>query len=185
MLATGPFRVVLQQLDIKLVEPRGGPNIKRTLADLRNRGDPGQRQEKPKVIRELGIGAGNGIGAAEVFRLKRLAVGGQNELGLGRCRLGAGAQGLERFIHLAGGAGDDMDIAALKHATNIRLVGIAGAQALDCGVLVAKGAQELKGELGPVKRLKRKVGYGFFDFNGIHAGHLRAAGGHLPSCGME
>ena len=72
----------------------------------------------------IGIAAGDRIGAADVFDLKRLAIGGQNELSILRRRLGAGAQGSKCFIHPAGLAGGDMDIAALKHGFVSTIIGV-------------------------------------------------------------
>lgn len=66
-----------------------------------------------------------------------------------------------------------MDVVALKHATGkVGLVGIALPQAVDRGVLVPKGCEELEGELSPVKGLSGELRYGFFDFNGVHAGTI-------------
>ena len=126
------------------------------------------------MVRELGIGAGNGIGAAEVFRLKRLAIGSENELSLLCRRPGAISQRFKRRIHLAWGAGSDMDVAPLEYGSgHVGLVGVACLQPGDCGVLASEGAQKLERELGPVERLKCKFGYSFFDLNGVHVGTLR------------
>lgn len=68
-----------------------------------------------------------------------------------------------------------MDVVALKHATGkVRLVGVALPQAVDRGVFVPEGSEELEGELSPVKGLSGELGYGFFDFNGVHEGTLDA-----------
>lgn len=69
-----------------------------------------------------------------------------------------------------------MDMTALQHrAGDVGLVGIARPQPLDRGILAAKGAQELEGELSPVKRLKRRIGNGFFDLDGVHTATLGMA----------
>ena len=62
-----------------------------------------------------------------------------------------------------------MDIAALEHATrHIRGVVVAGAQALERGLLIAERGQERERELRRVEGLKGQVRYGFFDFYCIH-----------------
>jgi hypothetical protein len=80
---TSPFGIVLQQLDIELVEPAGGPDVEGAFADRLFGGDAGERQEKAEAIREVGIGAGDRLAARQVLGLEPLSIGRQNELRLG------------------------------------------------------------------------------------------------------
>ncbi len=66
------------------------------------------------MLREIGIVAGDGSAAREVFRLERIPIGGDDELGLVRLR--AIPQRRKRRLNRAGIAGRDMDVVALKHA---------------------------------------------------------------------
>jgi hypothetical protein len=135
-----PFGIVFQQFDIELVEPPRRPNVERTFTDLLDRGDARQRQEEPKMLGELGILTRDGrIVAGDVLRLKRLAIGGEDELSLGRSRFRAVVQSLQRCIDLALRTGRQVDVTALKNTTrHIRLVGIAGAKPLDRRFIPAK-----------------------------------------------
>lgn len=66
-----------------------------------------------------------------------------------------------------------MDVAALEHpARQIGLVGGAGAQALDRGLLVPEGRQEGERKRLGVKRRLGQGGYGFFDLDGVHSSAL-------------
>jgi hypothetical protein len=66
-----------------------------------------------------------------------------------------------------------MDVVALKHAPGkVRLVGVSLPQAVDRGVLVPESDEELEGELSLVERLSGELGYGFFNFDGVHVGTL-------------
>ena len=66
------------------------------------------------MLGKLVIAAGDRAAATHVLGLKLDAIGGEDELRLLRCRLGALPQGAERRIHLAGRTGGDMDVAALE-----------------------------------------------------------------------
>ena len=85
-----PFRIVLQQLDIQLVQPAGGPDVERAFADLLDRRDAGQRQEEAEVVREVPIGAGDRLARLQILGLEILSVRGENKssLRLGRRRAG-------------------------------------------------------------------------------------------------
>ena len=56
-----PVRIVLQQLDIEPVEAARGLDVKSVFADLLDGGDAGQRQEEAEMVREVGVGAGDGL----------------------------------------------------------------------------------------------------------------------------
>lgn len=127
------------------------------------------------MIREIGIVACDRLTARPILSLKRIAVRREDELGLGRRRFRTVAQQAKRGLDLTGIAGRDMDVAALKDAADIGLVGRAGAQPLDGGLRVAERAQERKGKLPPVKGFKRKLRNGFFDLNRIHDNTISVA----------
>ena len=97
-LGRAPFGVVLQQFDVEPVEAAGGPDVEGVFADLADGADARQRQEEAEVVREVLIGAGDGLAARQVFGLEVDAVGGQDELRLG---LGRRRAGLERGQRLA------------------------------------------------------------------------------------
>jgi hypothetical protein len=50
----GPLRVFLQQFDVELVEPPGGPHVDGVVLDLLDGGDAGQGQEEAEVLGEVG-----------------------------------------------------------------------------------------------------------------------------------
>jgi hypothetical protein len=154
----GPVRVLAQQLDVQLVQAAGGAHVDGVVLDLLDGGDAGQREEEAEVIGEGGVVAGDGLAGGQVFGLERLAVGGEDELGLA---LGGGRAGAQRLQPGAGGAGlayGDVDVVALKHAAgHVGGVVVADAQALECGVLVAEGGQKGERELVSVKGLERQV----------------------------
>jgi hypothetical protein len=170
-----PLGVLAQQLDIEAVQAAGRLDIERAFADLLDGGDAGERQEEAEVIGKLGVGAGDRAAAREILGLEGFAVGREDELGLLGGRLGAAAQGAKGFVNAAGRAGHQVDVAALENgAGDVGLVCVAGAQALDCRVLVPKGGQKLEGELGTVKRGLRQRGYSFFDLDRVHGASDKA-----------
>jgi hypothetical protein len=61
-----------------------------------------------------------------------------------------------------------VDFVALKHATHVRLVHVAGAKAPDRGFLVPERLQERIGELGPIERLFGQGRDGFLNLNRVH-----------------
>lgn len=77
-----PFGVVLQQLNIKPIEATSGLDVKGALTDLLDGADPRQGQEETKVIRKVGVGAGNCFACGQVFGFKVDAIGGKDEFGL-------------------------------------------------------------------------------------------------------
>lgn len=171
-LGARPFRVVLQQRHIEPVQPTGRADVERAFANLLDRGDARERQEETEVVREVGIVAGDGFAAGQVFGLKLLPIGREDELGLVRCRLRTFAQRCERLANPTGRACRDVDVATLKDtARKIGLIGSAFTvlpQTVDGRLLVPEGGEELEGKLDPIKRLGRELGYGFFDFDGVH-----------------
>ena len=75
-----------------------------------------------------------------------------------------------------------MNMAALKHsAGNVRLVGIARAQTRDRGRLVAERGEKLERKFARIKRLLGEFGYGFFDFDGVHAAMVYSGASASPS----
>ena len=57
-----------------------------------------------------------------------------------------------------------------QHAAgHVGLVRVAFAQPLQGGVPGAERREKPEGELCGVERLERQIGYGFFDFDGVHA----------------
>jgi len=157
-LIRGPLGVLIQQLDVELVQPRGGAYVDGVVPDLLDGGDAGQRQEKAEMVREVRVGAGDGFATGQFFGFKGLAVGGKDELGLGFCSGRAGAQRLEGFAHGARFAHGDMDVVALEHATrHIRSIVVASTQALECRILIAESGQERERELRRVEGLKGQI----------------------------
>ena len=149
-----PFGIVLQQLDIELVEPPRRSNVERAFSDLPDGGDARQRQEETEVIGKLCILAGDGrIVAGDVLGLERLTVGGEDELGFGRCCFRAVAQRLQGSVNLACRACRQVNVAALENAAcNIRSIKpTRSAKALYGGVLVPEGCLKLISEIGPIK----------------------------------
>jgi hypothetical protein len=61
--------------------------------------------------------------------------------------------------------------------TYVGLVGGTFTQPVDRGLFVAESFEELERELGSVKRLLRKVGYGVADFYGVHSATLSEPAG--------
>ena len=168
-LGRAPVGVVLEQLDVQPVQPAGGADVEAAFADLVDGGDAGQRQKKAEVVGQVGQGAGNGLAAGQLLGLQRVTVGGQDELGLGAGGGGAGAQGGQQGRDLARRGHGDMDVVALEHASgHVGPIGVTLAQALERGVLVAKGGQKGVSELGAVKGLLGQERDGLFDFYGVH-----------------
>ena len=147
-----PLGVVLQQFDIEAVETARRPDVEGAFADLPDGGDAGERQEEAEMVRELGMGAGDGLAARQVLGLERLSVGRQNELRFGPGRRRAGPQRGEGRGDLAGGGDGDMDVVRLKDTTQVGPVRLALAQAPEGRLLVAEGLQEGERELAGVER---------------------------------
>lgn len=142
------------QFDVELVQAPGGAHVDRVVLDLLDGGDVGQRQEEAEVIGEVWIVAGDGFATGQFFGFKGLAVGGEDELGSGLCGGGTLAQRLEGFAHCARCAHGDVDVVALEHAVgHIRCVVVAGTQALESRVLIAKSGEEGERKLRRVEGL--------------------------------
>lgn len=69
-----PFRVILQELDIKAVEAARCLDIKDAFADLPNGRDAREREEEDEMIGEVPIGAGDRLAARQVFGLEGVSV---------------------------------------------------------------------------------------------------------------
>lgn len=136
----GPLGILIQQLDVELVQPRGSAHVSGVVPDLLDRRDTGQRQEEAKMVGKVRIGAGDGFAARQLFRLKGLPVGGEDKFSFGFCGGRAGAQGFEGITHSSRFTHCDMDIVALKYTTqHIGRVVVARAQALERRVFIAEG----------------------------------------------
>ena len=59
-----PFRIILQQLHIQLVQAACGADVKRALADLLNGGDAREREEEAEMVREIFVLAGDSFAGA-------------------------------------------------------------------------------------------------------------------------
>ena len=148
-----PFGIVPQQLDIEPVQPAGGPGVEGAFADLFDGSDAGERQEKAEMVREVGIGTGNRLATRQILGLEPFPIRRQDELCLGPGRRRTGLQRGEGLRDLAGGGHSDMDFVALKDSTEIRVVRVTRAQALEGRFLVAEGLQERERKLGGIERL--------------------------------
>ena len=135
---------------------------------LGNGGDARQRQEEAELLGKFEIGAGEDIPARQILRLEHVAIGGEDELGLGLRGGGAVAKGGEGLRDLARRGCSDVDVVTLKNAAQIGLVGVARPQPLDLGRLAPKRLQKGVGEFCRVKRLLRQNLNGFSDFCGVH-----------------
>src|SRR5690606_19859564 len=96
-------------------------------------------------------GTGDGPAAGQVFGLEVRAVRGEDELRLGLGRRRAGLEGGQRLRHPPCVAGQDVDVAGLENATEVRLVRCPRAQAFDGRRLVAEGFEERVRKLGGVE----------------------------------
>jgi hypothetical protein len=76
---------------------------------------PASGRKKPKWSGKS-EGAGDGFAAGQVFGLERLAVGGEDELGLGLGRGRAGLRSALQRRHRCPPADSDVDVVALEHA---------------------------------------------------------------------
>ena len=122
-LCRAPIGVVLQQLDIEPVQAAGGPDVEGAFADLLDGGDASQRQEEAEMVGKVGIGAGDRLAGGQVLGLEGLAIGREDELGLGRGGLRARLECGQRPRSSRLPAGGDMDVVALEDAAeNVGLV---------------------------------------------------------------
>ena len=119
------------------------------------------------MVREVLEGTGNRVATAQVFGLEVRAIGRQDEPRLGLGGGWADLQGAQCLRHLAGIAGQDVDVVGLKDAAQVGLVRCTGTQTLEGRFLVAKGFKEGIGELCGVEGLLRKVSDGLFDLDGV------------------
>ena len=164
-LCLTPFGVVFEQLQILAIETARRPNIEGELADLPNGTDARQRKEEAEVIGKILEGARNGVTTGQVFGLEVGAVRSKDEFRLSFGRGRAGLQRLQGLRNLAARAGDDVDVAGLKHTAEIGLVRGTRAQALDRRLFVPKGFEEGVREARGIERLLREVGYGLLNLN--------------------
>ena len=181
-----PIRISLQQFDVEAVEAARGLDVKGVFADLLDGGDARQRQEEAEVVVKVGVGAGDGLAIDEVFGLKALAVGGQDELGL---VAGGGStlpQRGEGRRHFAFRADLEVDVVALEHpAGQIGLVRVSTLEPFEGGLLVAEGFEKGIGESRRVEGRFRELGNGFFDFDCIHSNTAFIIRGQIVTAGRE
>lgn len=121
------------------------------------------------MVGEIGVAAGDGLAGGDVLGLEVDAVSGEDELRLGAGGGRAFAQGGEGCRDFARDAGRKVDVVGLQDAADVGLVRCAGAQALDCRLLVSEGHEEGIGELCRIKGLLGEFGNGLFNLNGVHA----------------
>jgi hypothetical protein len=150
-LGRAPLRIGLQKLDIEPIETAGRADVERAFADLLDGRDTGQRQEEAEVIGKLGVSAGDCLAARQILGLERLAIGCESKFRPGPGRRRAGLQRDKSLGDLAGRGNGDVDIAGLKDATQIGLVGLAFAQTLKRRLLVSEGLKEGNGNSAPSK----------------------------------
>ena len=155
------------------VEAPGCLDVKGALADLLDRGNPGQGQKETEMVGEIAVGAHDRrVQRTDFLGLKRLPISRDDEF-----RLPAGCRwACPQVSHgLADGSrrcNRDMNMIALENTADVRLVHIACAEALQGDFLTAKSFEEGIGKFGSVKGLLSKRRNGFFNFNGIHAVRL-------------
>jgi hypothetical protein len=164
-----PIRVLLQQFDVETVEAAGGLDVERVFADLLDGGDACQRQKEAKFIAKLGVAAGNGLAIDEIFGLKVLAVGGEDELGLVAVSGRTLPQLAESRCHSAF-ADLEMDVVALEYpARRVGLVCVSAFQPFEGGFLIPEGFEEGIWESFWVEGRFREPRNGFFYFDCVHS----------------
>ncbi len=167
-----PLGIVFKQLDVELVQAAGGLDIKGVFAYLPHRGDPRQRQEETKMIREFRVIAGNRFAVRKVLRLELHAIGGEDELRLVLQRRRAFPKGCQGIRDRPRRAGGEVDVIPLEDTGGeIGLVGGAFAlclEAFDSCRLVPEGFEEVEREAGRIELCFREGGDCFFDFDGVH-----------------
>jgi hypothetical protein len=169
-----PLRIGPQQLHVKLGKPPGCPDVDGVVLDLTDRGDTSQREEEAEVIGEIRKEVRNRLlPAGQIFGFEIAAVSGEDKLGPGRGCLRACLEALEHLPRLPRRARGDMDRVDQQHrARNIRLVGVALAQALEGGFLLVEGRQKSEWELSGVVLFRRKFGYRCLNLNCVHRTYL-------------
>ena len=120
------------------------------------------------MIREVGVGAGDGVASGGILGLKIGAVSGEDELRLGLGGGGAGFEAYKGLGHLPFGAGLEVDVVRLKNAIKVGFVRRSCAQAFDGSVLIPESQEEGIGELVSIERLLGQDGDGLFNFNSVH-----------------
>ena len=122
-LGRAPVGVVLQQLDVEPVQPAGGPDVERVLADLPDGGDARQRQEEAEVVREIGVGAGDGLAARRGPRPRTSSPSvARMNLALACAVAGLACSAASVSATSPGAADRDVDVVALEHAAEVGLV---------------------------------------------------------------
>ena len=111
-----PFGVVPQELQIETVQATRGSDIECAFADLTDCGDPRERKEESKVIREFPEGASYGLTGCEVLRLEVRTIRCEDKLRLGLCRRRARPQRGKGLCDFADRTDRDMNIIGLKNA---------------------------------------------------------------------
>ena len=138
-----------------------GADVQGVFPDLLDRGDPGERQEEAEMIGEFRVVAGNRFAILrQTLGLKRLAIGGEDELDLLLRRGRAVAQCGKRGGHLAFRTDLEVDIVPLEDAVGkIRLVGAGfplGPEPLEGSLLVSEGFEKGVGKSLRIEGLFRE-----------------------------
>ncbi len=169
----GPILVILEQLDVEAVEPAGGFDVKRVLADLPDGSNAGQREEEAEVVGEVWVSAGDCFAIDDVFGLEGFPVRGEDEFSL---LLGGGGtlpqRGKSRG-HLAFTADLEVNIVPLQNtARQIGLVRSPAAQPLNRCFLVSERFEKRERKFFSYERSASEVRHCLFNFNGVHAAFL-------------
>ena len=69
-LGRAPIGIVLQKLDIEPIEAARRPDVEGAFADLLDGRDARERQEETEMVREVRVGAGDGLAARQVLGLE-------------------------------------------------------------------------------------------------------------------
>ena len=148
-----PVGIGAEELDVELVQPAGGADVDGVVLELADGGDAGEGKEEAEVIGQVGQEVRDGLlRAGCVFGFEESAVGGEEELGASRGRLGAGAEAVEGLASLAGMAGgevnvvDEEDRATSRSGRHVRLVEVALAETLERGLLLVEGGKDWNGK---------------------------------------
>ena len=167
-----PIGIVLQQFYVQAVQAARRLDVEGAFSDLLDGADACERKEKAEMVGKVGIVTDDDLAAIQVFSLKVLSIGGEDEFCTGFRRRRASLERRKGLRDRAVFSDLEVDVVGLKNPANIQFVGRAGPQALDRRGLVAERLQEREGELFHVERLLGKLGYGFFDLNGVQLAAL-------------
>src|SRR5699024_5262265 len=113
-----------------------------------------QRQEETEVVRKLFVLARDCFTTLDILRFKVDTICGENKPCLGLFG-GRAVPKLSKLLRdLARICDNNMNVIRLQNTAKVRLICIAGLQALYRGFLVAKGTQERKRKFNLVERLE-------------------------------